>query len=191
MMALDLKTGKPLWDKALPIGEFGITRAQPIGGPLLFLSRRQKPNHSNNGLPPWSITVQIVDIRKGKIVHEAAGLPTRTTPQEVMTHVSIQPAESQYIVSVDRNRLAVTLRDEPPRPNRRPKRLPKQSRRMGPAFRDPSNHLVSFKESNNYSLRAIVGFIPCVVRVASGTLVGNNEVLSSTTFAGDRPAPLH
>ncbi|QDS87981.1 outer membrane biogenesis protein BamB [Rosistilla ulvae] len=113
-MAFDLKTGKPLWEAPYEIGAFGVSPGQPVGGPLMFLSRRQRPTRSGNGIPSWNITLQAIDVRDGRLVHEATQLVARTVPMEVVTHVSINPTDWQYIVAIDRNQLSFKMQDTPP-----------------------------------------------------------------------------
>lgn len=112
-MAYDIVTGKPLWDKPFEMAEFGVTLGQPVGGPLLFLSRRERPTRSGNGIPSWSITLQAIDLRDGSLAHESIGLVARTVPMEVVTHVSINPTDWQYIVAIDRNQLSIKMQDKP------------------------------------------------------------------------------
>ncbi|QDV68364.1 outer membrane biogenesis protein BamB [Rosistilla carotiformis] len=113
-MAFDLATGKPLWEAPFQMEAFGVTLGQPVGGPLMFLSRRQRPTRSGDGIPSWNITLQAIDVRDGRLVHESKGLVARTVPMEVVTHVSINPTDWQYIVAIDRNQLSIKMQDEPP-----------------------------------------------------------------------------
>ncbi|WP_197453134.1 PQQ-binding-like beta-propeller repeat protein [Rosistilla oblonga] len=113
-MAYDRQTGKPLWDAPFEMGAYGVSPGQPVGGPLLFLSRRQRPARSDDGIPDWSITLQAIDVRDGRLAHEATQLVARRIPMEVVTNVSINPTDWQYIVSIARNQLSIKLQDTPP-----------------------------------------------------------------------------